>query len=507
MTILSHLRVPLILATLSLSLSACVDDPDDPDALDIDTIEAQLTRDELWSQIKTFEQSVPAPPASETIDLGTFDPRLSCDPRLGQSSACFTGGSKWKSELIGGRPYLSQIPRALSSRARALNLRFRLLGASSMTVTVNGVTQSGSIVTIPASLAYEQGINLRITSGTRVYTDVMTARRLDFGIGGFTVPVLPIAVVYEPPQPPSRTARNYAQYSTSTTVGTSIGWRRSTERSETTFAAPETTSNTINSIYSTYTSLGGAGYVGDALRGLASGVGSVSGMQTQSVRSYRERRVNLSATTFSEITTYAGTGPGDGDVLVYLRDARVMWVWDGGRLQLTVIDPGTQVVASAGAVRRDPSFYASTPRGVGLRALVALDPFATGGPNAYLNPARYTTKTPLEINGAAWRYGSSHTVTTTDLSGTTSTSIDIENHNAGWAAFLGLGEERTYSRRVSLDIGASRELSVSSTTTSLFALFATQFETYKVQVYYDRLFNTFALRFPPPPGCIGLTCN
>src|SRR6185436_2615740 len=61
-----------------------------------------------------------------------------------------------------------------------------------------------------------------IRSGTKLHRDELTIKRPRIiGVGAFTIPALPVAVVYDPPQDPERS--NSVVYTRTTSVGTTLG--------------------------------------------------------------------------------------------------------------------------------------------------------------------------------------------------------------------------------------------------------------------------------------------
>src|SRR6185436_911245 len=76
-----------------------------------------------------------------------------------------------------------------------------------------------------------------LTSGTKIHRDELTINRpRTIGAGAFTIPALPVAVVYDPPQNPAGT--NSVVYTRSTSVGVSVGMSFGNGTSTTTATDP-----------------------------------------------------------------------------------------------------------------------------------------------------------------------------------------------------------------------------------------------------------------------------
>ena len=133
-----------------------------------------------------------------------------------------------------------------------------------------------------------------------------------------------------------------------------------------------------------------------------------------------------------------------------------------------------------------------------LSALLALDPFVAGGPNAWLDPNRFVPADPARITASVGNdvYTVSHAVTATDRTASSQFTTLVTDQRAGWLAFAGIGVLSSAKISSSTTHTQSQDLSVIDTVTTSVAVYANP-DRPVFDVFYDRVFGGFAFRQAP----------
>ena len=157
------------------------------------------------------------------------------------------------------------------------------------------------------------------------------------------------------------------------------------------------------------------GPAGTALKQIGTLVGSVNSDVTTSQTSGTTSSISVQLTTERECTTGDQIGPGGGDKIVYLKDARVVWLDNGTQTYLALLGSSGFNCVSVNTLKTGASQFDPAT----VQSLLAVDPLASGGPNMYLPPSRFTKL--YEI----------------DLDPTTTNNPDIDSHTESQWASLG----------------------------------------------------------------------
>src|SRR5215831_7667494 len=190
----------MIAAALAISSSARAADP-------------PISLDQAYQQIKGAEGKIPVPTPEETVDVGYFN------AATGEFDGLTT-----EVEMINGKP-VRMVPHAW---VNAVNTRFLFHvynATKSVRVSVPGggsatVAAGGTMLAVHAGRAHD--LRWTITSGLKRYGDeLIVDRPRIIGAGAFTIPALPVVVVYDPPQNSAGT--NSDVYTRSTSIGVSLG--------------------------------------------------------------------------------------------------------------------------------------------------------------------------------------------------------------------------------------------------------------------------------------------
>ena len=493
------------LSTLALALCATLGACDSEDELDLDDTRdapsgevqpraALFSADELFLKLKEAEAQLPAPAAEEVVDMGTFN----------AATGVFTG----LTSTPGGYDpewgiVFPPIPASAPIDAINATLHFEITGALGMSrVTIGGTNyydwdQDGEI---DVDVSRAQAVNWTIASSGKSYNDDLFISRIGVdGAGAFTLSAWPIAMLYEPPT--NNAATNDASFTTITQRTSTTTFTDSSESSET--APPPFVD--LNAVFDKLESLGDKLGMNHPAGLLLSNIGNLFGtVKTEIVNGTSvssSHTIEFSTSDMLSITTSADMGPGRGDVVGYLKNARVAWVMENGNVSVTLIDFESQVYVPFTQIRQD----LAEVRGGGtaswtgldelsLESLANINPFVEGGEGAELDPDRFVYDNTFEIGGVALQVNSSHTHTVSDTMVESSFQTRVRDADAGWLSALGFGSSENGKTKTTMKQSSTRSVEVGETTTAEFMLGAEVDENYSVNVYYDRLFGTFAVR-------------
>ena len=348
------------------------------------------------------------------------------------------------------------------------------------------------------------------------------------GVGAFTMAALPVAVIYEPTSRPfaDRQPNNKASYgvasSISTATSVSLSEENSTSTTEPKFEALETFVSILESLTSV------AKAVDELLKkknekaatgsistralspmtvaqaviaigsAISSFIGEASTTFTNGTTVTNEHTLAITDAVVTNISTGANDGgPGVGDLIYFLKNARLVWLASDGPIRLALLGYEGVAFRTAGFLKENVDTGASGLSRETAEALLALDPFVAGGPNTSLPAARFEPVTTIELNGVDFIQTVSQTITQTDLQATTNTRTTVEDFRAGALAFLGIGvteDEKvvsTITQRNATSVTTSRTVSTGV------ELHAGSDELYAIAVFYDRVFGTFAFQSAP----------
>jgi hypothetical protein len=397
------------------------------------------------------------------------------------------------------------------------------------------VTAGGKTVTAPAnanSITIDVGrvakVTWKVQSESKTHSDQLQIVRPPIvGAGAFTVPAVPVAVLYEPPM--DKKKLNQATYVKTKVIGTTIKTGYGFESSETT---PSNASEFIGAMNfkSEAAKYGGAiskipnGYtqaIGKILEFLAAGMGSASASLQTGTSVTSEKALILSTGQTSQFGTGAKLGPGLGDRIIYLKNARLAWLggMQGVRIGLLSYEKlDTRIVkilkedwdylvlnnfhlgGSANTNGNGPKLGPKTGLDAAtLLALLKLDPMAHKGPNAPLDEKRFAYVDTYGVNGADDYHTFRQMITSADLQAKTSFRVKTEEYSSGFLSFMGLGVTETKKLMTKFSMGSSQEMSSSQMEEVTANFHAEADEIYDVKVFYDRIFRTFAFQ-PVPSG-------
>ena len=318
--------------------------------------------------------------------------------------------------------------------------------------------------------------------------------------GTFQLEALPLCIVYEPPQ--TSEGLNHASYERAAFQRTQIGMTVSEQESTTRPGAAPTTGvdlfrdavdlakdlPIISEVPGLGAALGGLDSLLDGLLGTTQ-VTTVSGSGTT-----EGHRMTLGLVGGDVYTTSGHAGPGRGDLFVLAKHPRFAWVGVESRpesVQLLYLG-SRYLTVSAGQLQDELADY-TNQYGLSkdtISALLALDPLAANPNAAALDSRRFARLDVHESASGDYEKYSSVTIEHADHFAGTEFHSKTISHKAGWLGWLWGDKTETVTMRTELRSytaeSAGEEISVAV------SLYPDPEGPYAVQVWYDRVFGTFA---------------
>lgn len=483
-----------------------------------------LTADQVYDLIKQEEAQFMVPAPYVTIDVGTLDAATGSftglrttserDPEplphgpnqhpvnpppkfVGQRWVSITIDSSWHETV-------TSTPAPKVALAPVL-LRFSVINApAGWSVSAAGVTLTASAgqTSLLVNVWDAAIVGWTLTAGGFTVTDSLRIQRPAgppaAALGAFTIPVLPVTIVYAPPADSLGTST--ATYTTAETVGTSVDVGFSNETSST---VPVRATGFVGELQGFTGGLtaeaavlqaAGAASVASVFTTVVGQLGQVTSTHQDTVSDGTDTTFTVSqSTTDTAGTSTAGGGPGDGDVLHFYKDLRMVWAYVDGDLRLCPLDQ-TDVFVTARGLRDNPGDTKLTA--ADAAALLALDPFVPSPTAATLAADRFTLLERLEYGHGA------SIVKKLDFTRDTKQQVthkQVSTDSTTWDAgpilkALGVGGTTTASFTLTNATGTD----VSETVTATANLASGANDYFVVNVWYDSLFGTFAFQPLPP---------
>lgn len=480
-----------------------------------------VTADDIYHLIKQWESTFPLPAPYVTVDVGTFDAaagtfqglttKVTTDPEPIEHGPHDTPrnppprfvGNLWEVITIDARwrQTIRRVPAPKVPLAPVL-LHFTVKNATtSWSVTFGGFTTTAPAgqTTLSVSIWDRTTVDWTIQAGPTSYHDELLIQRPGGlpGFGAFTIPVIPVAIVYAPPV--DSLAKSVATYGTADTMGTTVSYDFSMDSSETVpkmdidftaFTKFKGGLDVVSQVLSLASDKTLAA-AGKALSAISTDLGTAT--QTEQTGNVQAQGTSITVTRTSSgnlNTNTSGGGPGVGDMFVFYRDVKVAWLCVNGQLQLC---PFGHTLVTITAAKLHTTGIASDDQ----QRLLSLDPFVAGGPFASLPPDRFTVPDSGEVN---LEYGGGvnvdqKLVKTTDTRTTTTTKTYTTDTSA-WEPgpllkLLGIGGDKhqvttTQTNAITND--------VASTVTLEANLFAGPNDHFAVTIWFDQLFGTWAFQ-------------
>lgn len=345
----------------------------------------------------------------------------------------------------------------------------------------------------------------------RIYRDTVRIQRPPvIGAGAFTLPVLPMAIAYEPPQDQLR--RNSASYAVTRSTGTRLSAHFERESS---VSAPEV-GLYLNPDPSRFADLmalkqamqvaaSGIQALADTgpLATAAAALSTLAGLLGNAVSTDGQSTVDSATGTLSmidssglQVSPTARLGPGQGDLFVFMRQARLVWLSTTTTVRLALLEAGPIAMASAQSLADGSADFGLTPELTA--ALLALDPFVTDGPSADLPPTRYRFLQGFELGpGSSLVHTHSFTIGREQTRSITRIRTLVHDFEASQLAFFGIGPAQTETVTSAVSNQSSTSTAETTTISAQLQLHNDAQAPYGIGVYYDSVFGTLAFREVP----------
>ena len=358
------------------------------------------------------------------------------------------------------------------------------------------------------------------------------------GFGAFTIPALPITLIYAPPQ--RKQAKNSASYrdtfTLSRTLSSSLTFNHETKNVQA-YTVADIVDKAAAAIATVATlAAGAAAAAAPAPAGLSSdggsdstdlqgasaelnlvssilnGVGGTSSNTTSTALTVEsDQSLKLSYSNSDMFGSAAGLGPGVGDRLIYMSNVRVVWMALNGVVGIHVLGFESVNALAAQALIQDQQALANggVANNTGLDAaslknLLSLDPFtvhrrldAQVGP-PLISPPRFVPANPAERKGEGTsgdgdQFSTTYEITNEDKQVTTAVQTSIPDVKPGWLAVIFGAPNMETTTTMTVTVSQSSDVQTDEAITNTATFFSQgPDDPYDVFVFYDRLFGTFA---------------
>jgi hypothetical protein len=449
-----------------------------------------------------------------TVNVGTFNPLLGSFAGLGGKSPLADLGGDGVNLGPIVKPPIVRPPIIYPTQTfiDALNVELTFYVTHSLgnfTVTANGTTVSAQpgATALSVQVGAASTVTYKVSSGSASYSGSFSIVRPPY-MAVATIPIIPLAVVYDAPGSQNETERIQTSSQSAT-----VNLNYTTNNSTTTPGTVPTSYGDLPEVESVWNAASKALSIIPGVSSLVSGGASlVSSLLGSVTTSNTIGTYDVTATTNG--ITYATTdtliptthlGPGEGDVIEFITGAPFVMVgWNGqattaelpgGEVQALSVSFLKQQLASLGTSNApDPTTGLDRTT---IQALLSLDPLATGGPNAPLDPNRFAYLGTYGINGAQWTHTFSVSLSTSQMNASTQTVENLETDQSGLLGFLGIGVTDNKTTQVTVTNTSSQTNSSSDTVSATVTLNAGADEYYTVQAFYDTAFGTVLLEEVP----------
>ena len=207
------------------------------------------------------------------------------------------------------------------------------------------------------------------------------------------------------------------------------------------------------------------------------------------------------------ITAYAKEGgPGDGDIFVYYKNAKLIWRSENKKLYVSLLgaDPIEQV--SAAQLKRGLLRLRNKPKETkddslqldvnSISQLLKLDPFTNIKGHATLSDdKRFQTLDSWHIKAGSNRQTFRYTLKSDDLQKSTSIITNVESDKEGALSQFGLGVTDNKTIQAKITQSNSQQYSTTEEYSQDFTFYGNSpGNDYTVRIYFDVVFSSFAFQ-------------
>lgn len=462
----------------------------------------------IYNAFKNNQFNFPPPPKQlDTIYVGEWDVSQS-DPDL-----AFQGIKGGIVDPSGSNRTVTHLPGLGYSFSYKYTLKFKVKNNNPSYPVYISINGTGYEFPADKQEAYvfintlANNIKWKLSNGISFYADLLRIHRIPIVVTGvFRVPMMPLMVIYEPP--PNTAMTNKTSYSKLNTFGSESVLTMISDKSTT---RPQAEFNEVD-IYKNYLKVQGmvlsnipdpkAQIAGRILSALSSDEmwGGVTTTNTKGLIKDHMLTIKTDAWDGSSVNTSINEGgPGIGDIILGVSDARFLWVINDGKFSATMLDFREAFQYTAKDVR-DSIVH-------GLRkdlfiALSQVDPFIFYGPtynmNSNLSRFKFLKEYGGDLTGNSERtYEEGYTISQEDRKGETSYSIKVEDYKQGFLSYINLSPyDETETIRTEVRNSLSNQINNSTRTVASIFIQINPGEHRNYQVFFDRVYGTFALQDP-----------
>lgn len=475
---------------------------------------------QVYNAIKALEAKFPIPQTSKTYVVGTFDAATGHFTYAIHTESAISRDTNFDPSVPGGPVKPLHIPiREAVAIISAVNVE-------NVTLQFNVVNRQGRdfVLSVPGfpDVHAPQGqdfVTLNVAQVRSIESFILTCGKRFMsrgpieiyyqiiGAGAFTIPALPVAIVYAPPL--DRNKQNKSSWSQGSTIGTSVSMTSTRQSSST------TNSDQLSGVKELAGAIKSAGdavgkdkdptaqAISGALNGVSTAlslipalIGDTTVTSTVGSSSSKQNVLTFTVTTQNTLTTNPQSGgPGSGDIIYFLKNARLSWFANNGVLHLALLGWDRSSGFVAETLRNSPAQAGLNP--ATAQALLGIDPFGSGGPQANLPSSRFRFALDAELNGFNETFSAGYTITQQDTSTSIQTTTTVTDVTAGLLSFLGIGPSSSSDTTLTTTFSSSTQNTAGKTISDTVNLFAAPDEIYGVEIYYDSIFGTFAYRSVP----------
>jgi hypothetical protein len=493
---------------------------------------AGSTIDDPYTRIKTLENSgqLVLPQTKQTVSAGTYDAQA--------RRFTYRVPTGKVEEILGIGPHPRPIFLAVgvvAANAVDLSLQFGIVHAAGpitaqvfdhtgklvgtgtgQTSIVVDVGPAESTLTTPDDPRLEPGqlapfsVSFSGPGGQSGSVLFQIVRLPLVGGGAFTIPVLPVSIVYAPPA--GSQGKNYAECSILSSSSLRISTTVNSSRSSKTMTAysPLDFAQKIAGVAAQVATLLGpaavavAAAVKQGLDELAAVIPTETTTDSVAVSAGSDHALQFTDTSSWSYATPSGLGPGHGDRHVFLTNVQCAWLIADGELSYTVLGyEGVVAVTADDLVSDHQAILAGGATGpitdldrASVELLLGLDPFIAS-PTLPPTGPRFTRNEPASVSGKGTGSGgdtlsASHDVTATDSTTKQTTNMQITNVRPGWLTALFNGDQ-THETQLTQTYSAATQTTGDHKITSTVHLYAGVTDPpYAVDLYFDEMFQTLA---------------
>lgn len=361
--------------------------------------------------------------------------------------------------------------------------------------------------------------------GEQLYTNAAIVKHQPTGFGAFTLPVVPISLVYAPGQNEARS--NTVQYTNSftsrTTLTTRVGQETANSKSLGTEFAMELELKGIANLAGDVIGEGKgkkAKIISKGLKTFAKLLGSAKITETSIEATVREGALTVGSTDTRIDNPDNRDGLGQGDFIHYLRNARFAWVANDGRIRISLLGSESRGNLTVESLRADLEQLASVSgrcgsrdEGVGAQtgltcssvaALLDMDPFGrTNFPT--LDPERFE---PVKVESVAAGTppqcrSYTRTLSRTDTTTRVRSTVKVEDYDRGLLAAIGLGVSENKDLKTTTTHTNSQATTNEETSTVDYCFGSDPDVPIDYQVTFDRAFGTYIISRAPEQMILG----